>query len=265
MVHNTFEYCSKYYVEQSNMKKPLHIYEFDSKIQLMNLKFIETESFARNNLIGDGHFNGGQRWRKPSDEATYTALLRECEEYEKDTFLFNYRYETECTDKSSFWSKAMCDYMNVKKFVPAVMINISPDWSKGQSVGEATRTKVLSKIVEDYLSELHGGEPRYTHASYIIECGGHGGHTHAHVVAHFNPKILKSVETHIRKNKMTDQLMKYPKTGGSRGIIQRPGISRTLLRTQHLIDDKLLYLQEEHKPEGHKNRKVIAEVKELVF
>jgi hypothetical protein len=123
----------------------------------------------------------------------------------------------------------------------------------------------LEGVVESYLSELCGGLPRYTHASYIIECGGQGGHVHAHIVAHMNPKILKSVETHIRKNKMTDQLMKYPKSGGMRGIIQRPGISRTLLRNQELIDDKLLYLIEEHKPEGHKNRKVIADVKHLVF
>lgn len=265
MVHNKFEFCSKNFVEQSIMKKPLHVYEFECKIQEMNLKFYETEIFVENHLTGDGR-TAPQKWKKESDATTYAALLRECAEYEKDTFLMKWRYANEVTYKGDFWSKAMCDYMGVKKFVPAVMINISPDWSKGTKTNSIVAQKnILSQIVESYLGELCGGEPRYTHASYIIECGGQGGHVHTHIVAHMNPKILKSVETHIRKNKMTDQLMKYPKSGGMRGIIQRPGISRTLLRTQYLIDDKLLYLKEENKPEGHKNLKVIAEVKELVF
>jgi len=263
MVHNKFEFCSKHFVEQSIMKKPMHIWNFEQELMSMNLKFEEKDAYHRNN-IKEFPYSG---WKHEWNQKNYDVLCRECHEYEKNELLMKYRFQNTVEYKGDWWTKEMCDYMNVKKFVPAVMINISPDWSKATKIQHSliAQKAILTKVIESYLSELCGGCPRYTRASYIIECGGQGGHVHAHIVAHMNPQILKSVETHIRKNKMSDQLMKYPKEGGFRGIIQRPGISRTLLRTQELIDDKLLYLQEEHKPEGHKNLKVIAEVKELVF
>jgi hypothetical protein len=154
--------------------------------------------------------------------------------------------------------------MKVIPFVPSVMINISPDWDgvgKG-GLPEHCKIHILSNIIEKYLAEGN----RYSKASYVIENGSDGTHIHAHVVAEFNPILVKSVNTHLTKGNHTIQLVKQAnKVKGMKGMLKGIGIQKVFLRKIELVNDKLKYLIEEEKPEGHKNKSVIFEKKDLVF
>ena len=167
------------------------------------------------------------------------------------------RFETWCGGKDVLYN-----YLGIKPFYASVMINISPDWD-GEGIKRSNNSKmvILSSIVEQYLKEGW-----YSKSSYIIENGGEGDHIHAHIVAEFSPGRLKSTNAHLTKGNHTIQLKKYAKkVKGMEGIIKGPGVHKVFLRTKELVDDKLKYLIEEEKPEGHKNHSKMMEVKELVF
>lgn len=154
-----------------------------------------------------------------------------------------------------FSKQEMMDYLGVIPFTPSVMINISPDW-KSVKDKLSNRTKIvrLKTIIENYLKE----SDRYDYYSYVIENGEGGDHIHAHIVAHINPNLHKSVSTHLAKGNHTQQLRKYAKKfKGMEGIIKGVSVQKTFLRTEELVKDKLDYLIEDKKPEGHKNKSVI--------
>lgn len=154
-----------------------------------------------------------------------------------------------------FWKhQEILDYMKIIPFSPSVMINISPDWSVLQAnATEARKIGILKGIIDKYMKEGW-----YDKWQYVIECGSSGDHIHAHIVAHMNPQRLKSVETHLRKGRHTPQLIKYGNhLKGMRGIIKGTSVQKVFLRTEELVKDKLDYLIEDKKPEGHKNLKVL--------
>lgn len=167
-----------------------------------------------------------------------------------------YRYSEnpykECAQE--FWThQEILDYMKIIPFTPSVMINISPDWRESKLTTEWGKTTVLKKLINDYMKEGW-----YDYWSYVIENGSEGNHIHAHIVAHMNPQRLKSCESHLRKGNHTQQLKKYSnKVKGTQGTIKGPSVQKVFLRTEELVKDKLLYLQEDHKPEGHKNKSII--------
>lgn len=143
------------------------------------------------------------------------------------------------------------DYLDIIPFTPSVMINISPDWKDKRCNG--TKVKMLKHIIDEYMQEEW-----YDKWEYVIENGSDGTHIHAHIVAHMNVKRLKSTESHLRKGNHTQQLKKYAnKLKGMEGTIKGTSVQKTFLRNEELVKDKLLYLHEEHKPEGHKNKSVI--------
>lgn len=159
--------------------------------------------------------------------------------------------------------EAIHEYLGIKPFIPSVMINISPDWTGFDLKNcQSVKIKNLSTIVEEYLKEGN----RYTKASYVIENGSNGDFIHAHVVAEMNPKLIKSVNTHLAKGNHTQQLIKQSKkVKGMEGTIKGVGVHKVFLRTEELVSDKLDYLIEAKKPEGHKNKNVIFKKKDLVF
>ena len=150
------------------------------------------------------------------------------------------------------------DYLEIIPFTPSVMINISPDWKSGSNQSKAwtieTKGKRLETLLKKYLEESQ----RYDYYNYVIENGADGEHVHAHIVAHINPKISKSVNTHLSKGNHTQQLKKYAKgIKGIEGTIKGAGITKTFLRNKDLVKDKLDYLIEDLKPEGHKNKSIM--------
>eukprot|EP01043_Picozoa_sp_COSAG02_P052351 COSAG02_NODE_5624_length_4175_cov_1.970069_2_plen_87_part_00 len=76
------------------------------------------------------------------------------------------------------------------------MINISPDWKSGEKRTTTQQIKLLKLIIEQYLQESE----RYDYYSYVIENGAQGDHIHAHIVAHINRRLLKSVTSQQWQN-----------------------------------------------------------------
>lgn len=152
------------------------------------------------------------------------------------------------------------DYMGIIPFTPSVMINISPDW-KGKK-GMNNKKNLLKDALTRYLNACN----RYDYWSAVIECGGDGDFVHAHVVAHVNPAIEKSViggkKSHIGKGNHKYELQKAIKSVGHdhnfekgiEGVLKGNfAVQRIILRNQELVSDKHNYLKEELKPDGHKN------------
>lgn len=148
--------------------------------------------------------------------------------------------------------KTIYDYLEIIPFTPSVMINISPDWSNIKR-SNSNKVTILKTIIDNYMQEQW-----YDKWEYVIENGSDGTHIHAHIVAHMNVNRLKSVESHLKKGNHTQQLKKYAKKlKGMEGIIKGSSVQKVFLRTEEIVNDKLLYLHEDTKPEGHKNKSVI--------
>ncbi len=245
------------------MAKPGYIYDFERLIQGMNMKYDQRDMYHTNNVAKDGG------WKHEWNQKIYDSLCRECQEFEEDKVLIAYRFENS-VPKCLWKSRGICEYMNVTPFVSSVMINISPDWDgkcpkTGKQIdrrSNSCKIEILKNIVEGYLRE---GQ-RYGKASYIIENGSEGDHIHAHIVAEFNPMIQKSVNTHLTKGVHSSQLIKRAnKLKGMGGMLKGVGIQKVFLRTEKLVEDKLDYLIEEKKPDGHKNKSKLMERVDLVF
>jgi len=169
--------------------------------------------------------------------------------------------------------KSIYGFLGIIPFNPSVMINISPDW-KGlfdlTSIEGKHPKALLSSAIETYLGSCN----RYSKWKYCLECGGEGNFLHAHIVAEINPDCVKSVMTHINKGSHKYELMKawdkylkgqkslpYAKwqsgkdnLKGKVGLLKgKFAVQRIILNHPSLRDDKLKYLIEANKPEGHTN------------
>lgn len=132
-----------------------------------------------------------------------------------------------------------------------VMINISPNW-KGQ---EITQHKVdtFTKVIGSYLMEGW-----YSEGGYVIESGGEGDMLHAHLVLRYDnsPKGFKSTKSHLAKGNHSQQLNKWWNKifKGDQGLIKgKYAVQKIFLNSNEMILDKMAYLEESKKPEGHKN------------
>lgn len=162
----------------------------------------------------------------------------------------------------------MEEYTGCTPFYPCVMINISPNWKEKLGVITCIEDKQLEiskfkRVIETYLTESR----RWSNYAYCIESGSTGEHLHAHIVAEVNPDLLESVlngkNSHINKGNHTQQIRKIWKDVFEglpwqdclpKGPKGKYSIQRIVLRTEVLKDDKLEYLVNENKPEGHKNK-----------
>jgi len=141
-------------------------------------------------------------------------------------------------------------------FNPSVMINISPNWKGKFGEDSLTDNLMIKKfiiVVEKYLQASN----RYSKYKWNLECGGEGNHLHAHIVAEIRVGSYKSVMTHLNKGNHSGELNKiwdqtFPE--GYRKVLKgKYAIQRIILRNEDLLKDKLKYLIENEKPEGHKN------------
>lgn len=170
---------------------------------------------------------------------------------------------------------AIAKFMGRKPFEPAIMINISPNWKgkfEGTKIFKKAMIKGMSFTIESYLNESIGQHKRYKGYKYCLECGSDGKFLHAHCVAIINPTILKSMRTHINKGNHKQQLIKYwnkyfgemkdNTLKGFQGCLKGEySVQRIMLNSEQIFDDKIKYLSEENKQEGHKNKKDLG----LVF
>lgn len=161
-------------------------------------------------------------------------------------------------------------YLDIIPFIPCMMFNISPNW-KGQLDTKLKRKKGIKyfrEVIETYLKSCN----RYSKWKYCIESGSEDNFIHAHVVAEINPQMMKSVldghkmingkrknTSHIGKGQHIADIRKIwdrHMPAGYVGLLKgKFAIQSVILRNEILRDDKLKYLREENKPEGHKNKR----------
>lgn len=207
---------------------------------ITNDKFIEPQGLMlkfKDKYFSQGYLGNGLYWSLKSEYRDFNL-----KEDEIDVF------------KKHFSLQDLLDYLGIIPFTPSVMINISPDWS-GIKRSNPNKVQILKGIFENYMKEEW-----YDRWEYVIENGSNGDHIHLHAVCHMNVKRLKSVETHLRVGRHSVQLQKYAKKlDGMGGILKGTGIQKTFCRTEEIVKDKLLYLHEDTKPQGHKNKSIIKD------
>lgn len=233
--------------EVIEMKKPQYYYDFEMELCKMNLCFTSKE--IQGKKLQDLAI---RRLDTTSEHDTYNELIEKCNNYENNEILHSYLWE-KYIEVNNYNTQKICKYYNIIPFTPSVMINISPDWNAGDRRKDANKITILKKIFNNYMKE--GWYDRW---EYVIENGSNGDHIHLHAVCHMNTQRLKSTETHLKKGNHSQQLKKHAsKLKGMGGILKGNGIQKTFLRTETLVADKLKYLHEDTKPEGHKNHSVI--------
>jgi len=147
--------------------------------------------------------------------------------------------------------KSIYGFLGIIPFNPCVMINISPNWKGKVNPRDEGYQKLLAGTIQTYFNACN----RYSKYRYCIECGGDGDFLHAHIVAEINPDLHKSVKTHINKGNHKYELIKaWKKLKGDEGLLKgKFAIQRILINNENMRDDKLAYLEEKNKPDGHKN------------
>lgn len=252
----------KFLPDVIKMKYEQWFYDFKNNVNEMNLFLNEFDAFNdrtfKRNIHGGNDVYDcqgkittyGERYDKVMEKQKEYVYKRDC--YQRDKFLWEYRY-MECNFGPT---KSIADYMGAIPFSPSVMFNISPNW-KGKK-GMTVQKQILKHIIEKYLNSCN----RYDRWEAVIECGGNGDFVHAHIVAHINPATIKSVKTHINKGNHRNELIKHfekcpYKLKGTEGILKgKFAIQRIMLNNESLVNDKLDYLHEDKKPEGHKNMSI---------
>lgn len=254
---NGFEIVDFLNIKEYKMK-PTYIYDFENQMRAKFMEIYYAEENCKRMITTNSA--GGQEFKYPFTNEDYDEACRKKNNLKSDNFIQKWINELEMNNwklNKIFWQyKEITEYLGVIPFTPSVMINVSPDWKAAtEKMTTTTKAKRLESLIEKYLKESQ----RYDYYSYVIENGADGDHVHAHIVAHINPKLSKSVNTHLAKGNHTQQLKKYAKgVKGMEGTIKGPGVTKTFLRCEKLVEDKLDYLEEEKKPDGHKNKSVLT-------
>lgn len=150
-----------------------------------------------------------------------------------------------------YWTKAqLLEFLGIKEVGKWAMINISPNWK-----GTITQEMIdhLTHVIEQYYQEGWYGSGFYT-----IESGGDGDLCHAHCMFRMDnsPKSYKSVASHLKKGNHFQQLKKYwDKAKGFQGLLKgRYSVQLVRCLDRQMALDKLDYLIESKKPQGHQNQ-----------
>lgn len=237
--------------------KPSYIYDFEKIIRAKQWELNDLEQRAQMMVEKTLH---GSKFRNGYTSRMYDEICERKNKLSEDVFIQKWMFELEINNGSipkCYWnSKSITDFLGVVPFTPSVMINISPNWNVAKDkLSNTTKAKRLESCINEYMKI----DNRYDYYSYAIENGSDGEHIHAHIVAHVNPKLRKSViggkKSHIGKgDRLPGALNTCGGKRGMKGVFSGKGISTTILNCEDLVKDKLNYLIEDLKPEGHKNK-----------
>lgn len=228
-----------------DIMEPKHVTEFRAKINEINsLEMKMTRHRLINGSIDEYKNLENEKSRVlPCLNEKHQDFIRAC--------LLNSKYISD--------NEIISEIMGITPFYPAVMINISPNWKgrfsnyKGTPLQDAFDVKHFKTVIEKYLTSCD----RYSRWKYCLECGSEGNFLHAHIVAEINPKCSKSVITHINKGNHAIELRKAwdnTQVKGIGGLLKgKYSIQRVMIRNREILEDKLNYLIEAHKPDGHTN------------
>lgn len=155
---------------------------------------------------------------------------------------------------SGWWDKFRAELYkyNGVRDVRGYMLNVSPKWPEKYSV------KGYSKHLERAIVKF-AKTGKWKEFYYTLECGKNGDHLHAHCVCiPTDPKLAKtyiSKGNHYQwfKREFDNLNNKYPV--GFVGCVKgKYSIQVVQINNNEIFKDKLAYLQEETKPEDHKNK-----------
>lgn len=164
---------------------------------------------------------------------------------------------------SGWWDKFRAELYayNGVRDVRGYMINISPKWPDKYSLD-----KYKIRLEQAIVKFAKTGKWKEFH--YTIECGKNGDHLHAHCVCiPTDPKLAK---TYIGKGNHSNWFKRefdnpnnsYPV--GFVGCVKgRYSIQVVQINNYEIYKDKLLYLQEETKPEDHQNKRKLMDKTEI--
>jgi len=216
-----------------------------------------------------------EEWVTNEDQKPYPPIMeywfKECDRKNNDpdyTFIWTLSRQKESwLEFQNSNLEVIHEYLGIIPFIPSLMINISPNW-KGQLQDPIKRKLSIKKfcsVIDTYLKSCN----RYSKWKYCIESGGDDDFIHSHIVCEINADYLESVlngkRSHVRQGNVQRDLRKIwnklmPE--GNEGMLRgKYSIQTIILRTELLRNDKLKYLLEENKPEGHTNKKDLG----LVF
>lgn len=228
-----------------NIMEPKHVTDFREKINELN----KLEMLMERHKLLQGDLD------KYKELVSLKSRVLPCVETKNQEFVracqLNPKYISD--------NEVIADIMGITPFYPSVMINISPNWKgrfsnyKGTPLQDAFDVKHFKYVIEKYLNSNN----RYSKWKYCLECGSEGNFLHAHIVAEINPKTYKSVITHINKGNHAVELRKAwnaTQVEGIGGLLKgKYAIQRVMIRNREILNDKLNYLIEKNKPEGHQN------------
>ena len=142
---------------------------------------------------------------------------------------------------------------DIKPFIHQYMINISPRWDTEHEPTDI-EIQLFRKCILEYVNQgVKGGW--WESGFFTLESGGTGKHLHAHLVLKPNKDILKSVDSYMDGNHSSGFTKVFSKHMGQYGECKgRFAIQKKVLRNEELVDDKIDYLRENMKEEGHKNK-----------
>jgi len=168
---------------------------------------------------------------------------------------------------SNWWGKfkkELYEY-NGAKAIQGYMLNISPKWP------EKYQAKKYARFLEDAIKKFaHSGKWKEFH--YVIETGKKGDHLHAHCVCIPTDPLVESVKTYMKKGNHAQWFRRefdnknnsYPE--GFVGCCRaKHSIQIVQINNYEIYKDKLAYLQEETKPEDHKNKSKYMNPIEIEF
>lgn len=254
MVHNRNSLLDESeikYIDDIKEMKPKYIIEFEKKLYDARDICMRYEY-----LFKDKDINGKITFATRDEYNDASELMEAYENIQKDEFLKGFINFPGMDKHFQKGSETIAKYMGVIPFMPCVMINISPNW-KGQFGQDPLVDEIMKDNLKEVLEKYLKASNRYSKYKYVIECGGDGDHLHAHAVAEINKGTEKSVMTHLNKGNHAVELRKIWKKvmpKGKEGLLKgKYAIQRIILRNEILVKDKLDYLIEEKKPEGHKN------------
>lgn len=164
-----------------------------------------------------------------------------------------------------WWDKFRAELYEINgvRDIRGYMLNLSPKWPEKYSVNGYK--KHLERAIIKFAKT---GKWKEFH--YVIENGKNGDHLHAHCVCiPTDPKLAKtyiSKGNHYQwfKREFDNLNNKYPV--GFVGCVKgKYSVQVVQINNHEIYKDKLLYLQEETKPEDHKNKTKLMDKMEIDF
>lgn len=164
---------------------------------------------------------------------------------------------------SGWWDKFRGELYKINgvKDVRGYMLNVSPKWPAKYWL--EPYSKHLERAIVKFAKS---GKWKEFH--YVIEGGKNGDHLHAHCVCiPTDPKLAKSYiskgnHANWFRREFDNKNNKYPE--GFVGCVKgKYAIQVVQINNHEIYKDKLKYLQEETKPEDHKNKKKLMDKQEV--